>query len=152
MTVQLLASAFDPWQTLSRYQAEPTLQHGKYGATSVFVGSMRDHNQDDALSSLFLEHYPQMTERHLARITTEATVKWGLLDCLIVHRYGDIQPADTIVLIATWSAHREAAMKACHYIIEELKLRAPFWKKETLKATGVSRWVGQRLQAPREPL
>jgi molybdopterin synthase catalytic subunit len=80
-----------------------------------------------------------MTERHLHQICEEAKQRWDILDSLIVHRIGDIQPNDPIVLVAAWSAHRAAAFDACRYLIEELKTRAPFWKKEQLQEA--TRWV-----------
>jgi len=93
-----------------------------------------------------LEHYPGMTERALAGIADEARTRWPVNALLIVHRVGPIGPGDAIVLTAAWSAHREAAFAACRYLIEELKHRAPFWKKETL-ADGGSRWVARNTPA-----
>jgi molybdopterin synthase catalytic subunit len=139
MTVELRAEGFDPWQELQRHQqAHPQLA-GRYGATSVFVGTMRDVNEGDTVEAMTLEHYPAMTQKHLEAIAREATQRWHLLDCLIIHRYGDIRPNDPIVLLAVWSAHRADAFPACRYLIEELKTRAPFWKKEVLE--GEERWV-----------
>ena len=100
---------------------------------------MRDFNQDNDVKSMELEHYPDMTARHLNRIATEALDKWDILDVLMLHRYGKIEPNDTIVLLATRSAHRDAAFEACRFLIEELKNRAPFWKKEERGET--SKWV-----------
>jgi len=88
---------------------------------------------------LFLEHYPQMTEHYLRKISAQAMQQWQIMDTLIVHRVGAMSPNDTIVLVAAWAAHRGAAFDACRYLIEELKHRAPFWKRETLP-TG-ARWV-----------
>lgn len=137
MTVMLNRNAFDPWQELA--QMETGLARGKQGACASFVGTMRDFNAGDNIRSMTLEHYPEMTQKFLETVSTEAVSRWGLNDCLIIHRYGEIMPGDAIVLIATWSAHRAEAFDACRFLIEELKARAPFWKKETTD-TG-ERWV-----------
>jgi molybdopterin synthase catalytic subunit len=139
MAVELCAQAFDPWEALQRHQAQQPALAGRCGATAVFVGSMRDINEGDAVSRMTLEHYPAMTRKHLEDITREAMARWDILDTLIVHRYGELEPTDPIVLVAVWSAHRAEAFAACRYLIEELKTRAPFWKKETLEDG--ARWV-----------
>lgn len=140
MSIELRETGFDPWAELQTYQ-QNGLQAapGSYGATDVFVGTMRDFNEGDAVEALFLEHYPGMTERHLEAICAEAHDRWDLLDTFILHRVGPVVPDDTIVLVAAWSAHRAEAFAACRYLIEELKHRAPFWKKEQLPEG--SRWV-----------
>ena len=139
MKVELRGEGFDPWRELQDYQeANPQLA-GRFGATNVFVGTMRDFNEGDTVDAMTLEHYPAMTQKHLEDIAREATQRWNLLDTLIIHRYGDIRPNDPIVLLAVWSAHRADSFPACRYLIEELKTRAPFWKKETLE--GDTRWV-----------
>lgn len=109
------------------------------GATAVFVGTMRTQNQGAAVAAMTLEHYPTMTQKYLEGLRDEALTRWGLLDLLIVHRYGELAPGDPIVLVAAWSAHRHAAFDACRAVMEELKARAPFWKRE-LTANG-PRWV-----------
>jgi molybdopterin synthase catalytic subunit len=140
MAIKLYALEFDPWQEIAMYlQKTPDLK-GKYGATSVFVGTMRDFNQGDAVQSLFLEHYPDMTEKQLQHIVVQAEQQWSLLDHLLIHRVGMVVPNDTLVLVATWSAHRGDAFDATRFIMEALKSQAPFWKKETL-ASGDARWV-----------
>lgn len=138
MKISILAEPFDPWATLSAYQSDMGAA-GAYGATAVFVGTMRDRNEGDAVRAMTLEHYPGMTEQYLERISKDALARWELLDTLIVHRVGDLQPNDPIVLVAVWSAHRAAAFEAARHLMEELKSRAPFWKKEVL-AEG-ARWV-----------
>ncbi|HDP88628.1 MAG TPA: molybdenum cofactor biosynthesis protein MoaE [Thioalkalivibrio sp.] len=138
--VRVIGGALDPWAELQRYQARGLAEHAGVGATAVFVGSMRDLNEGDAVTAMTLEHYPGMTEKHLAAIIEEAGRRWDLIDCLIVHRVGEILPTDPIVLTAAWSAHRKDAFEACRFLMEELKSRAPFWKKETL-ADGGERWV-----------
>lgn len=139
MTVELRGEGFDPWYELQAYQESQPALAGKFGATSIFVGTMRDFNEGDAVSAMTLEHYPAMTQKHLEDVAGEAMAKWDILDTLIIHRFGDIQPNDPIVLLAVWSAHRADAFPACRYLIEELKTRAPFWKKETVDDN--TRWV-----------
>ena len=140
MQIQLREQSFDPWQELHAYQESLQAGPGKYGATSVFVGTMRDLNESDTVQSMYLEHYPEMTSRYLNKIVGEAEEQWDILDTLVLHRVGHIRPDDSIVLIATWSTHRDDAFKACRFVIEELKHRAPFWKKETLLDNS-ERWV-----------
>jgi molybdopterin synthase catalytic subunit len=140
MKIELYAKPFNPWDELNHYQSEHALQGG-VGAACVFVGTMRDFNEGDGVSAMYLEHYPEMTAGYMRKIATEAQQRWEVEDLLMIHRYGDIHPNDTIVLLAAWSAHREAAFSACRYLIEELKTRAPFWKKETLLANNSTRWV-----------
>ncbi|HFD81275.1 MAG TPA: molybdenum cofactor biosynthesis protein MoaE [Gammaproteobacteria bacterium] len=138
MSVEVLESGFDPWAKLAGYHGGGEGRE-KSGATAVFVGTMRDFNEGDEVHGMLLEHYPGMTERHLEKISVEARGRWELDDSLIVHRVGELQPGDPIVLVAVWSAHRKAAFEACRWLMEELKSRAPFWKKEQL--SDGSRWV-----------
>ena len=128
-----------PWRELASFEENNQQLLGKAGACATFVGTMRDFNEGDEVSGMFLEHYPGMTEKHLAAIREQAMNQWPLLEALIVHRIGTIAPGDAIVLVATWSAHRAAAFDASRFIMEDLKSRAPFWKKETL--TDGERWV-----------
>ena len=139
MTVEIREQGFDPYREVSDYQQRVLDAAGKYGATAVFVGSMRDINEGDTVQTMTLEHYPGMTERYLQKISQEAEQRWDIIDSLIIHRVGELQPDEPIVLVAVWSAHRVAAFEASRFLMEELKSRAPFWKKEVL-ATG-SRWV-----------
>lgn len=138
MPVRVIDGSFQPEDELRAFEASQTA--GAVGATASFVGRMRNHNEGDAVVGMRLEHYPAMTERELARIVDDAHERWPLIDALIVHRVGDITPGEAIVLTAVCSAHRAAAFEACRYLMEELKHRAPFWKKEAL-ADGGSRWV-----------
>lgn len=131
---------FNPWQRLQDYQQARFGDSAAYGAVSSFVGTMRDFNEGDDVTAMLLEHYPGMTDNFLQNIINEAMAKWDVIDCLIMHRVGSITPADTIMLTAVWSAHRREAFEAGRYLVEELKHRAPFWKKEIL-ATGDARWV-----------
>ncbi len=112
------------------------------GALVSFVGLMRDINEGDSISSMTLEHYPGMTEKALEAIVTEAHERWDLIGSRVVHRVGKLQPQDPIVLVAVTSAHRGNAFQACEFIIDYLKSRAPFWKKESTPKG--ERWVDAR--------
>lgn len=137
MRVELYQEPLRPWAELAAY--EQTLASGQHGATAVFVGTMRDFNENTEVRAMHLDYYPGMTERHLERIASEAMARWEISDVLLLHRVGELLPGDPIVLIAVWSAHRAAAFEACRFLIEDLKARAPFWKKERLEHG--SRWV-----------
>lgn len=138
--VSIHTENYDPWALLQEYQNTALDQSVQFGATSVFVGTMRDFNEGDDVCGMVLEHYPGMTEKHLEDIIEDAKKQWDIMDAVIAHRVGDIKPTDPIVLTAVWSAHRKESIAACRFLIEELKHRAPFWKKETLK-DGTTRWV-----------
>ena len=140
MPVYLHDTAFDPWQELQSRQAELGLRPGSFGATDIFMGTMRDFNEGDDVQAMTLQHYPGMTENHLDAIIEQARQQFGIDEALIIHRVGEIRPSDTIVITAVWSAHRKAAFDANRFLMEELKSRAPFWKKETL-TDGSERWV-----------
>ena len=139
MAVMLCEAAFSPYRELDAYQQGLGGKAGRYGATAVFVGTMRDLNLGDAVTRMDLEHYPGMAERRLGQIVAEAQARWDLIDALVIHRVGEIHPGDAIVLVAAWAAHRGAAFDACRHIVEGLKHGAPFWKKETLEQG--ERWV-----------
>lgn len=111
------------------------------GALVSFTGLVRDMAGD--LASMELEHYPGMTEAALAAIEADARARWPLIDCLIVHRFGMLAPGDQIMMVATASRHRAAAFDAAAFLMDFLKSRAPFWKKET-GAAGGARWVDAR--------
>ena len=138
-SVKVITDVLDPWQEITEYQSAHLTQ-GQFGATATFVGTMRDFNEGDDVTGMTLEHYPGMTEAQLQMIIDEACEQWILDDVLIVHRVGPLLPGDPIVLVACWSAHRAAAFDACRHLMEALKSRAPFWKKETLKDQS-DRWV-----------
>jgi len=140
MTIEVRTSSFDPGAELHRYQAGMAGAAGKYGATLSFVGTLRDFNDGDTVRAMTLEHYPGMTEKQLRAVCAEAQRRWELLDTLIIHRVGELLPNEPIVLVAVWSAHRAEAFDACRYLIEELKTRAPFWKKEQ-RPKDDARWV-----------
>jgi molybdopterin synthase catalytic subunit len=139
MKVEITSEPFNAWEQLQVYEKTLTAQSGKYGAVATFVGTMRDYNEGDTVQAMFLEHYPGMTEKYLHSLSETALQRWDILETLIIHRVGEIQPGDTIVLVATWAGHRTPAFEACRFLIEELKSRAPFWKQETL--VDGSRWV-----------
>lgn len=112
------------------------------GAVVAFLGTVRDINGDSRINMLELEHYPGMTERALEAIEAKALARWPLNGVLIIHRVGPLQPEDQIVLVAVTSRHRHAAFEACEYIMDYLKTRAPFWKKEDTPEG--PRWVDAR--------
>jgi molybdopterin synthase catalytic subunit len=135
-----------------RVQAEPfdcareiaalTAGRRDVGAVATFVGFVRDLNDGAAVSRLTLEHYPGMTERALEEICRDAQGRWDILDISVVHRVGTLEPGEAIVLVAVSSSHRGQAFAACEFIMDYLKTRAPFWKKEAT-ASG-ERWVEAR--------
>lgn len=114
-------------------------QSNGIGAICSFVGLMRDFNDGSNVQGMFLEHYPGMTEKALQKIAAEAMQRWPLIDYRIIHRVGPLLPNDQIVLVLVASAHRQAAFAACEFIMDFLKTRAPFWKKE-LTGNG-EKWV-----------
>ena len=105
----------------------------KDGAIVFFSGLVRDFNQGNDVTGLYLEHYPAMTEKALAKIITEAKNRWPLSRVRLIHRVGQLYLSDQIVFVGVSSSHREAAFEACHFIMDYLKKQAPFWKKETTK-------------------
>lgn len=111
----------------------------RIGGIASFVGLVRDLGGGDRVSALTLEHYPGMTEKKLAEIEAEAHRRWPLDAVTIIHRYGRLLPGERIVLVATASPHREAALEACHFLIDWLKTEAPFWKSE--ETPQGERWV-----------
>jgi len=112
------------------------------GALASFVGLVRDANDGDAISGMTLEHYPGMTEKALEEICAQAHARWDLIDTLVIHRVGALAPGDRIVLVGVTSAHRGEAFAACEFIMDYLKTRAPFWKREDTPAG--TRWVEAR--------
>jgi molybdopterin synthase catalytic subunit len=112
------------------------------GAVASFVGLVRDHAGEQAIGAMTLEHYPGMTEKKLAEIEAVACERWSLQASLIVHRHGRMLPGEPIVLVATASQHRAAALDACAFLIDWLKTKAPFWKLE--EGDQASQWVDAR--------
>jgi molybdopterin synthase catalytic subunit len=113
------------------------------GAIVTFTGTVRGHAGGRPITAMTLEHYPGMTEAELRRVEAEANARWPLQASLIVHRYGTLKPGDNIVLVITVSPHRHAAFEAAEYLMDFLKTRAPFWKKET-GVDGTGGWVDAR--------
>lgn len=112
------------------------------GAVASFVGYARDVNDGSGVTAMTLEHYPGMTEKALAALVDEANTRWSLIDVTVIHRVGRLLPGDPIVLVAVASRHRGDAFAACEFIMDYLKTRAPFWKKEETAAG--ERWVEAR--------
>lgn len=121
------------------------LTHGRtdVGAIVTFTGIVRGNAGSTSIASMTLEHYPGMTEAELENVEAEAVARWPLQASLIVHRVGTLRPGDNIVLVVTASAHRQAAFEAAAFLMDYLKTRAPFWKKE-LDQNGNGRWVAAR--------
>jgi len=136
MAVRVQQQDFDLGEELK------ALTDGNYaiGGLCSFTGLVRDMNQGGDIGAMTLEHYPGMTEKMLERIEGQANERWPLDATLIIHRYGRLNPGEQIVLVAAASAHREAAFEACHFLIDFLKTKAPFWKVEE-DDTGTAHWV-----------
>jgi len=114
----------------------------KVGAVASFIGVVRDLNEGDRVAEMTLEHYPGMTEKALEKIVAETRSRWEIYDALVVHRVGTLKPSDQIVLVVVTGAHRGEAFEACEFLMDYLKTRAPFWKKEATPEG--SRWVDAR--------
>jgi molybdopterin synthase catalytic subunit len=138
MTVRIQTTDFDVGAEIA------ALRRGnpKVGAVASFVGVVRDVNEGDAVAGMTLEHYPGMTEKSIGEIIDQAKGRWQVLDALVIHRIGTLKPTDQIVLVVVTSAHRGDAFAACEFIMDYLKTRAPFWKKE--QAGQRARWVEAR--------
>jgi molybdopterin synthase catalytic subunit len=142
MPIEIRTSSFVPWEEIKLHQQKMDQEmnmEGQYGATASFVGTMRDFNDGEPVQGMTLEHYPGMTEKHLEKICSDANQKWDLIETLVIHRVGEIEITDPIVLVCVWSAHRAEAFDACRFIMEDLKSKAPFWKQES--TTEGKRWV-----------
>lgn len=136
--IRVQAEDFDLGEELKQMTAD----NKAIGGLCSFVGLVRDMAGDENISAMTLEHYPGMTEKALGEIEAEAHTRWELDGTLIIHRYGRLEPGEQIVLVAAASAHREAAFEACHFLIDWLKTKAPFWKLEDTPKGG--RWVDAR--------
>jgi len=119
-----------------------TKDNNAIGGLASFIGLVRDLTSEGRISSMTLEHYAGMTEKRLHEIEAEAKARWPLEACLIIHRYGKLLPGDRIVMVATASAHRQAALESCAFLIDWLKTKAPFWKLEEGPAS--AGWVEAR--------
>ena len=138
MTIKIQTDDFD----IGAEIAELRRANPKIGAVASFVGVVRDMNDGDAVAEMTLEHYPGMTEKSIEDIITQARGRWQVFDALVVHRVGTLKPTDQIVLVIVTSAHRGDAFAACEFIMDYLKTRAPFWKKESTPSG--ARWVDAR--------
>ena len=127
MKISVQASDFD-----AGFEMKNISKNSSIGAVASFVGLVRG-------VPMALEHYPGMTERAIGKIVDEAKSRWQVMDCTVIHRYGALKPNDQIVLVAVASGHRGDAFAACEFIMDYLKTRAPFWKKE--QSAGGARWV-----------
>ena len=138
MSVRVQTEDFDVAREIASLRAG----NAKVGAVAAFIGIVRDLNDAADVRTLTLEHYPGMTEKALGAIVTDAKRRWQIYDALVVHRVGRLAPTDQIVLVAVSSAHRGDAFAACEFIMDYLKTKAPFWKKEETPAG--ERWVEAR--------
>ena len=138
MIVRIQEADFDVGTELAALRAGDA----RIGALASFIGLVRDVSHGAGVSEMTLEHYPGMTEKALAAIVDEAKSRWGLYGALVIHRVGRLQPCDQIVLVAVTSAHRGDAFAACEFIMDYLKTRAPFWKREA--TAGGAHWVDAR--------
>jgi len=139
VTVRITTEDFDAGREIAALRANDR----RVGAVASFIGTVRDANEGATVSAMTLEHYPGMTEKALHAIVEEARGRFDILDALVIHRVGDLALADQIVLVAVTSAHRGGAFDACRFIMDYLKTRAPFWKREATPAG--TRWVDARV-------
>jgi len=138
MTVRVQTADFDVGREIAALRAGDA----RVGAVASFVGTVRDVNDAAEVTTLTLEHYPGMTERALEAIVAEARQRFDILDALVVHRVGELKPTDQIVLVVVTGAHRDTAFDACRFLMDYLKTKAPFWKKED--TPDGARWVDAR--------
>jgi molybdopterin synthase catalytic subunit len=138
MTVRIQTEDFDAGAEIAALRRG----NAKVGAVASFIGIVRDVNEGDAVKELALEHYPGMTEKAIEEIVGQARARWDVYEALVIHRVGTLRPTEQIVLVVVTGAHRGEAFAACEFIMDYLKTRAPFWKKEE---TGKgARWVEAR--------
>jgi molybdopterin synthase catalytic subunit len=138
MSVSVQEADFDPGVEIGALSAG----RRDVGAVASFVGLVREANEGEGVSAMTLEHYPGMTERALGEIIAEAERRWPLLGLRVIHRVGRLQPGERIVFVGVASAHRGAAFAACEFLMDYLKTRAPFWKRE--ETPQGARWVEAR--------
>jgi molybdopterin synthase catalytic subunit len=139
VTVRVQTADFDAGREIAALRAGDP----RVGAVASFIGTVRDVNDASPVATMTLEHYPGMTEKALAAIVAEARARFDILDALVVHRVGELAPTDQIVLVVVTSAHRGDAFDACRFVMDYLKTRAPFWKKE--RTPQGERWVDARV-------
>jgi len=138
MPVRVQTEDFDVGTEIARLRrGDP-----KIGAVASFVGVVRNVNDGDSIATLTLEHYPGMTEKAIEAIVAEAKSRWDIVDVGVIHRVGELKPLDQIVLVVVVGGHRGDAFAACEFIMDYLKTRAPFWKKE--ETPEGARWVDAR--------
>lgn len=138
MTVRVQSEAFDPGAELSGFAQG----RSDVGAVVSFTGVVRDDS--GTLDRMEIEHYPGMTEKAIAAIVEDACTRWSLADCLVIHRHGPLRPGAQIMMVATAAAHRVAAFEAAEFLMDYLKSRAPFWKRE-VKRDGSTDWVDAKV-------
>lgn len=138
MTVRVQTEDFD----ISAEIAALRRDNPGIGAIASFIGVVRDVNEGDAVAEMTLEHYPGMTEKSIEDIITQARGRWNIFGALVIHRVGTLKPLDQIVLVIVTGGHRGDAFAACEFIMDYLKTRAPFWKKE--KTGADARWIDAR--------
>ena len=138
MNVRIQTADFDVGAEIAALRSG----NARIGAVATFIGVVRDVNDGAAVGEMTLEHYPGMTEKAIEEIIGQAQGRWGIYDALVIHRVGKLKPADQIVLVVVTSSHRGDAFAACEFIMDYLKTRAPFWKKE--QAGAGARWVEAR--------
>jgi len=138
MPVRVQTSDFDAGREIAALRAGDA----RVGAVASFIGTVREVNDAGRVSALMLEHYPGMTEKALEDIVADARARFEILDALVIHRVGELKPTDQIVLVVVTSAHRGEAFEACRFLIDYLKNKAPFWKRESTAAG--DRWVEAR--------
>jgi molybdopterin synthase catalytic subunit len=138
LSVRVQSEDFDAGAEIARMRRG----NPKIGGIAAFVGVVRDVNEGASVAGMTLEHYPGMTERSIEAIVTEARARWQVLDALVIHRIGTLAPTDQIVLVVVAAPHRGDAFAACEFLMDYLKTRAPFWKKE--RTPDGSRWVEAR--------
>ena len=126
MAIRIQTTAFDPGTETGAMHAA----NAGVGAVVTFTGYVRDFNDGRDVAGMFLEHYPGMTEKALGNIVLEAEQRWPILKLEVIHRVGALAPGEPIVFVGVASAHRQAAFQACDFVMDYLKTRAPFWKKE----------------------
>jgi len=138
VTVRIQTEDFDAGREIAALrQGNPAI-----GAIASFIGVVRDVNDGGKVTEMTLEHYPGMTEKSIAEIIEQAKSRWGIFDVLVIHRIGRLRPLDQIVLVVVTGAHRGDAFAACEFVMDYLKTRAPFWKKE--QTPDGARWVESR--------
>jgi len=138
MAVRIQTADFDVTAEIAALRRD----NPKIGAVASFIGVVRDLNEGGTVAEMTLEHYPGMTEKAIEEIIVQAKGRWDVIDALVIHRVGKLKPTDQIVLVVVTSGHRGDAFAACEFIMDYLKTRAPFWKRE--QSGQGARWVEAR--------